>query len=805
MGWGLIQQCVHVCTGFWENFCAHPDDTGIDRVRKGLVSFSSTICFILCTLYFLYSGLKMPLGSVGAGLGMVGCGGFVVWLRIARRINPVFMALYAGVLVSTIILIDLNSLVTGTRHWPFVVILLDMLLIMRAPVRLTTTALGCVVAYFALVALERVTRFGLYDAPGLLAHDEREKEAEFLCDRPPCLAEPQAALARFIGDAALLILDFWITYAFAKSVAREKALTTAAVHTAQLLAESLSRFDLESAQALLDSTDDDGLPPGLQQAFRDSLRNLRVYRPYLPDALFVSLDRSARTSPTTGAGGPSGVEALPPAGPRACIVFTDVVGSTGLWSQDPVGMHEALLSHNHAIRVSIAEAGGYEVKTIGDSFMVAFATAADAVWFGLDVQRRLHEADWPPSLMALPQCAAASGGVWGGLTVRIGLHEGEVMRELNPVTGRADYFGTTVNVAARLEAASAHGAVTMEAGAYDALLRSPDHDDEEEEEGMPPPPPPPLPVALPPHVAELKESCRLKGIAADVELVSLYPEELGDRRHSMAEGSHDGGSPGGKLSVSGIGVAAGVAAEGTVSTAPAATVASAELCGDEEWGEAPAQWGLAVARLLACLDRCRGKVAAVLGRTVTVSWNASQRCGAHVESCLAFVDLLLVEEDLGGGGASGKQQQFALGCCVGSVCVGVLGREGQRFVTVSGPPVVLCRRLAEVARLKGVGCLFATTQGVSNLPPHIRPRLVPSSEWAVSEGTRLREQQVWRFDGDMCGLCPASPMSTRSNSLMVTASPAVSSLSTSVPFGVLRDRSDSLTILAAKQHSFALL
>eukprot|EP00754_Rhynchopus_humris_P014482 Rhum_TRINITY_DN14388_c7_g2::Rhum_TRINITY_DN14388_c7_g2_i1::g.85896::m.85896 len=539
----------------------------------------------------------------------------------------------------------------------------------------------------------------------------------------------------------------------------------------------------------------------MQSSFALVTNNLREYKRYLPQVMLYGEDSLDEFSPL--------VSSLPPGEggtePHAAIVFTDIKGSTRLWEECSEGMGLAMTVHNTLMRSLIRGHGGYEVKTIGDSFMVAFATALDAVRFGLDVQRRLHDADWPPSLMALPQCAAGCGGVWGGLTVRIGLHEGEVMRELNPVTGRADYFGTTVNVAARLEAASAHGAVTMEAGAYDTLLGWPRRDDSaegaevEEDPAAAPQPQPAAP--LPPHVAELKGSCGLKGIPADVELVSLYPEGLADRRHSLAEGSHGSGVPGKRLSVSGV---AGVAAEGAVATAPSATVASAELCGDEEWDEAPAQWGLAVARLLACLDRCRGKVAAVLGRTVTVSWNASQRCSAHVESCLAFVDLLLVEDLEAGDGAIGRQQQFALGCCVGAVAVGVLGREGQRFVTVSGPPVVLCRRLAEVARLKCVGCLFSTTQGVANLPPHIRPRLVPSSEWAVAEGTKLREQQVWRFDGDMCGLCPASPMSTRSNSMMITASPAVSSLSTSVPFGILRDRSDSLTILAAKQHSFAL-
>ena len=46
---------------------------------------------------------------------------------------------------------------------------------------------------------------------------------------------------------------------------------------------------------------------------------------------------------------------------------------------------------------------GYEVKTEGDAFMIAFPNAATAVRFCVDAQRGLHTHPWAPELTELPR------------------------------------------------------------------------------------------------------------------------------------------------------------------------------------------------------------------------------------------------------------------------------------------------------------------------------------------------------------------------------------------------------------------
>ena len=140
------------------------------------------------------------------------------------------------------------------------------------------------------------------------------------------------------------------------------------------------------------------------------------------------------------------------------LVFTDIQGSTKLWEAHGAAFQVALDLHNQVIRTSIERHMGYEVKTEGDSFMVAFRSVFNAIQFCMDAQQQLHLAPWPdflsPHMRDTP--VASAGDARRGLLVRMAVHTGEPAAKINPLTGRADYFGPSVNRAARL-CAAAHG------------------------------------------------------------------------------------------------------------------------------------------------------------------------------------------------------------------------------------------------------------------------------------------------------------------------------------------------------------
>ena len=134
------------------------------------------------------------------------------------------------------------------------------------------------------------------------------------------------------------------------------------------------------------------------------------------------------------------VDAMPTG--TVTFVFTDIEGSTRLVRDLGSSYGSILRAHHEILRKALGEAGGFEVRTAGDSFFVAFGSAEQAVAGAVEAQRRLNDHPWPEG---------------GTVRVRIGIHTGE-----GPPAAD-DYGGVDVNRAARISAAAHGGQVVISA------------------------------------------------------------------------------------------------------------------------------------------------------------------------------------------------------------------------------------------------------------------------------------------------------------------------------------------------------
>jgi class 3 adenylate cyclase len=119
------------------------------------------------------------------------------------------------------------------------------------------------------------------------------------------------------------------------------------------------------------------------------------------------------------------------------FMFTDLTGSTAMYQA--IGQARAfrlVQDHFRVLRAAISANRGALVKTIGDAVMATFPSGADALAAGLRIQRDIR---------GLP----APDGVDPAHLVKIGLHQGPCVAVT--LNDRLDYFGTTVNTAARIE------------------------------------------------------------------------------------------------------------------------------------------------------------------------------------------------------------------------------------------------------------------------------------------------------------------------------------------------------------------
>ena len=83
------------------------------------------------------------------------------------------------------------------------------------------------------------------------------------------------------------------------------------------------------------------------------------------------------------------------------VLFTDLVGSTEMTLRiGPSVAEEIRLEHFGILREAIAEAGGEEIKNLGDGLMVTFSSASGALAAAAMMQRRIarrnRRAEEPP-------------------------------------------------------------------------------------------------------------------------------------------------------------------------------------------------------------------------------------------------------------------------------------------------------------------------------------------------------------------------------------------------------------------------
>lgn len=147
------------------------------------------------------------------------------------------------------------------------------------------------------------------------------------------------------------------------------------------------------------------------------------------------------------------------------LVFTDIKSSTLLWETYPIAMRSAIKMHNELMRRQLRIIGGYEVKTEGDAFMVAFPTVTSALLWCFTIQSQLLEVPWPQEILNSvngQEVVDPNGNViFRGLSVRMGIHWGTPVCEVDPVTKRMDYFGPMVNRASRISSVADGGQITV--------------------------------------------------------------------------------------------------------------------------------------------------------------------------------------------------------------------------------------------------------------------------------------------------------------------------------------------------------
>jgi adenylate cyclase len=156
----------------------------------------------------------------------------------------------------------------------------------------------------------------------------------------------------------------------------------------------------------------------------------------------------------------------------AAIVFTDMVGFTALTQQNEPRALELLEEHRALVRATLPRHRGREVKTMGDAFLLEFASALDATTCAIEVQRAVRKRNQIHRRTPIQ--------------LRIGIHLGDL------VSVSGDIFGDAVNIASRIEPMAEPGGICVTQQVYDQVWNK-----------------------VPVKMAEMAK-CRLKNVSAPI-------------------------------------------------------------------------------------------------------------------------------------------------------------------------------------------------------------------------------------------------------------------------------------------------
>jgi hypothetical protein len=120
------------------------------------------------------------------------------------------------------------------------------------------------------------------------------------------------------------------------------------------------------------------------------------------------------------------------------ILFNDIVNSTKLWAKYGNKMYREISRTQSNVNQLLKSYNGFLIKTIGDSFMIAFEDIIDSIEFVINLQKKID---------------TTKSEIEEKIKFRTGIYYG-IVKEKKILIQKClvkDFFGSVVNIASRLE------------------------------------------------------------------------------------------------------------------------------------------------------------------------------------------------------------------------------------------------------------------------------------------------------------------------------------------------------------------
>ena len=275
-----------------------------DEVKKRTIMFAvsvvSALTHLVAACYVSYQGKTDVQHQIVHLLGsciFIAAGSVVIVKMLCKQqLNTTFVVGIMYFSGTAICMWDLEARTYGYLNWPFLILVVDILLVMQVPSRYSAWFVGATVVWLCLMSCEESFRFGLFDLPGLPPYEGEHSRRALIqekadCEFPPCKTSfPQVGL---IFTLFVFLIDFFVTRRFAHNVLKEQESMRRTISVVQEIASLLAGYDVEQVAEMLDVHGGD-LPEGMTAALWRLEKNLRMYKAYLPKTCLPFQDEVER-------------------------------------------------------------------------------------------------------------------------------------------------------------------------------------------------------------------------------------------------------------------------------------------------------------------------------------------------------------------------------------------------------------------------------------------------------------------------------------------------------------------------------
>ena len=258
------------------------------RQREILVFANLSAIFVSIAVYMTRSESFAELLSANVAMLInMAANGVLLWRWVFSPypLSQTNLILYIAVMLGTVMIMDVSAVIQHTTIYPLVVAIVDLVLVLRLPDRLSFVIVAGAVGYVIVVSLERGFRLGIFDIPGLPTQAARVAWCDEACgckeEELPCRMSSTMVLTDVSVGVLVFVLDFLATRGFSNQVLKEQNIMQHTIDTVASITKLLAVYDLESVQEQLLYAEGH-IPEEMHATLTTMELSLRGFLPYLP-------------------------------------------------------------------------------------------------------------------------------------------------------------------------------------------------------------------------------------------------------------------------------------------------------------------------------------------------------------------------------------------------------------------------------------------------------------------------------------------------------------------------------------------